>query len=132
MAIDITRDAEGLRIALSELLEESFARARVMRSLESSDDDSSDRIHRSLPPLTLSPGYYKRAQYLLLLEKLKETGLIASGYTLSESEGLIALAEARAAFERSHPPCGLCSAYQDSQFETSCYKCGTQFLKRSA
>ena len=132
MAIDITRDAEGLRMALSELLEESFARARVTRSLDSSDEGSTDRIYRSLPPLTLSPGYYRRAQYLLLLEKLKESGLIGVAFSLSESEGLIALAEARAAFERNHPPCGVCSAYQDSPFETSCYKCGTQFMKRIA
>lgn len=130
--IDVTRDAEGLRQALSELLEESFARARVTRSLDDSSEECAERIYRSLPPLTLSPGYYKRAQYLLMLEKLKEAGLLSSGFTLSESEGLIALAEARSAFERNHPPCGVCSAFQDSQFETSCRKCGTQFMKRSA
>ena len=132
MPIDITRDAKGLLQALTELLEQGFARARVTRSLDDSTEDGADRIFQSLPPLTLSPGYYKRAEYLLMLEKMKAAGLLTAEFTLGESDGLIAVAEARTNFERNHPPCGICSAFQDSPFATSCNKCGTEFMRRSA
>ncbi len=95
------------------------------------EDDGRERIEGSLPTLTLSPGYYKRAEYLLWLEKCKNTGLADGDFTLAESEGLMAVAEARAQFERNHPPCGVCSALQDSPFSTSCHKCGTEFMRRS-
>jgi hypothetical protein len=132
MTTDVTRDAEGLRQAINELLEQGFAHGRVARSLDDSDDDGRERISGSLPPLTLSPGYYRRAEYLLWLEKCKKTGLASGDFSLSESDGLMAVAEARAEFERGHPPCGVCSALQDSPFATSCHKCGTEFIRRSA
>jgi hypothetical protein len=132
MAIDVTRDMEGLRQAISELLEQGFAQARVTRSLDDSDDDGRERIFGSLPALTLSPGYYKAAEYLFWLEKCKKTGLAEGAFTLPEAEGLMALGEARAEFERNHPPCGVCSALQDSPFATSCHKCSAEFTRRSA
>ncbi len=132
MAIDVTRDAEGLCQALSELLEHGFAQSRVTRSLEDSDEGGRDRIHGSLPPLTLSPGYYKRAEYLLWLERCRKTGLAQDHLSMAEADGLMAVAEARAAFERNHPPCGICNALQDSPFAASCCKCGTEFMRRSA
>jgi len=128
----VMRDAEGLIQALNELLEQGFAQARVTRSIDDSDDAGRERIFGSLPPLTLSPGYYKQAGYLLWLEKCKSTGLATGEFTLAEADGLIAVAEARAQFERNHPPCGVCSALQDSPFATSCHKCGTDFMRRTA
>jgi hypothetical protein len=132
MSIDVTRDAEGLRQAITELLEQGFAQGRVARSLDDSDDDGRERIFGSLPPLTLSPGYYKRAEYLLWLEKCKKSGLASGDFSLAEADGLMAVAEARAEFERNHPPCGVCGALQDSPFAPSCHKCGTEFARRSA
>ena len=132
MGIDVRYDAVGLSQALSELLEQGFAQARVTRSLDDSDDDGKDRICGSLPQLTLSPIYYKRAQYLLWLEKCKSTGLAQGDFTMDEADGLITVAEARSQFERNHPPCGVCSALQDSPFATSCHKCGAEFVRRNA
>ena len=131
MAIDVTRDGEGLRQALSEMLERGFAQSRVARSLDDADDGG-ERMFGSLPPLTLSPGYYKRADYLLWLDKCKSTGLAMGGYTLAEAEGLMAVAEARGQFERQHPPCGVCGALQETPFATSCCKCNTEFVRRAA
>ena len=132
MAIDVTRDQEGLRQAVLELLERGFVEARTSGSLDAADDASSERIFGSLPPLTLSPGYYKRAEYLLWLDEQKKIGVLEMHFILAEAEGLAAVAQARSQFERSHPPCGVCGALQDSPFATSCSKCGTEFLKRSA
>ena len=132
MPIATTCDAEGLRQAISELLEQAYAGARVSRSLDDSDDDGRERIFGSLPPLTLSPGYYKCAEYLLWLEKCKNTGLAQSDFTMAEASGLMAVAEARAEFERNHPPCGVCGALQESVFATTCCKCGTEFTRRSS
>ena len=134
MAIDVTRDMYGLRQALSEMLERGFAQSRISRSLDSSDEGGGDRMFGSLPPLTLSPGYYKRADYLLWLEKCKNAGLLEQmgGLTMAEADGLLAVAETRAAFERSHPPCGVCGARQESPFATSCCKCNTEFTRKVA
>ncbi len=132
MAIDSTRDAEGLRMALVELLELSFVHSRSCRSIDSATEECGERIFGSLPPLTLSPGYYKRAEFLLWLEAQKKLGTVSAPWALSEAQGLEAAAAARSEFERLHPPCGVCSALQDSPFATSCRACGTEFLKRTA
>jgi hypothetical protein len=132
MEIDVTRDAQGLSTAIGELLERSFAQSRVSRSLEGCSDESADRIFQSLPPLTLSPGYHKRGEFLLWLDRRKEIGLVSAPWSLAESEGLAAVAEARAQFERAHPPCGICGALQESPFATSCCACGIEFLRRTA
>jgi len=131
MAIDVTRDGEGLRQALSEMLERGFAQSRVARSLDDADDGG-ERMFGSLPPLTLSPGYYKRGEYLLWLEKCKSAGLAMGAFTMAEADGLLAVAEARSQFERNHPPCGICGALQETPFATSCCKCNTEFVRRAA
>lgn len=132
MAIDVTRDGEGLRQALSEMLERGFAQSRVTRSLSDSDEAGGERIFGSLPPLTLSPGYYRRAEYLLWLEKCKNAGLTTGAFTIAEVDGLLAVADARSEFERNHPPCGVCGALQETPFATSCCKCSTEFARRAA
>ena len=123
-----------MRIALSEMLERGFAQSRISRSLDDSDEAAGERMFGSLPPFTLSPGYYKRAEYLLWLEKCKSTGLTQQmvGFTMAEADGLMAVAEARSQFERNHPPCGVCGALQETPFATSCCKCSTEFVRRAA
>jgi hypothetical protein len=88
----------------------------------------------SLPPLTLSPGYYKRAEYLLWLDKCKSTGCSIrwAATRWPRRTGLLAVAEARGQFERKHPPCGVCGALQETPFATSCCKCNTEFVRRAA
>jgi hypothetical protein len=132
MAIDVTRDSAGLRQAVRELLERGFAESRISASLDDADDDGQERMFGSLPPLTLSPGYYKRAEFLLWLEEQKKVGVTGGDWQLSEAEGLVAVAQARQEFERLHPACGTCGALQDGQFSTSCCRCGVEFMKRSA
>lgn len=134
MAIDATRDGEGLCQAIGELLERSYAHGRTFRGLDEDElgGEQEERMFNSLPRLTLSPAYYKRAEYLLWLERAKKGGLIRDEFSLAEADGLMAVAEARAKFEREHPPCGVCGALQDSPFATSCRACPTEFMKRSA
>ena len=132
MAIETTRDAEGLRQAVLELLERGFAQGRVARTLDDCDDDGRERISDSLPPLTLSPGYYKLAEYFLWLDRAKKCELIEGAFTVTEADGLLAVSDARGEFERNHPACGICGALQESPFATSCHKCGTDFVQRSA
>lgn len=132
MTIDVTRDAEGLVKAVEGLLERGYAASRVSRSIDSSDESTQDRMLGSLPQLTLSPGYYKCAEYLLWLEKCKATGLAQGDFTMAEAEGLMAVAQARSTFERNHPPCGVCGALQETMFAMSCCKCGIEFMRRSA
>jgi hypothetical protein len=113
-------------------LERGFAAARTFRGRDDLDEEQGARMFGSLPALTLSPGFYRRADYLLWLERAKKAGLVEEEFSLAEAEGLMAVAEARAQFERNHPPCGACGALQDSPFAGSCHKCGTEFMKRSA
>ena len=131
MPIDVTRDPEGLRRALDELLEEGFIQSRLRRSMEAADEEGADRMFGSAPPRTLSPGYYRWANYLMNLVRHKEEGLVRE-FTMVEAEGLIVLAEARRSFERNHPPCGKCSAYQDSSFATACHACGVEFVRKAS
>jgi hypothetical protein len=132
MKVDTARDGEGLRQAIGELLERGFAESRVTRSLDDAEDGCAELMFGSLPPLTLSPGYYKRAEYLLWLDEQKKVGVLNSNWTLSEADGLAAVARARNEYERNHPPCGVCGKLQESPFATSCCGCGIDFLKRSA
>ncbi len=132
MAIDATHDAEGLRQAIGEILERGFAQARTFRGRDDLGEEQESRMYGTLPPLTLSPGFYRRSDYLLWLERAKKSGLVQEEFSLAEAEGLMAVAEARSEFERNHPPCGVCGALQDSPFAGSCHKCGVEFMKRSA
>lgn len=130
MPIDVTRDSVGLKQALGELLEESYAFSRVRRTLDRSSDESRERQIARLPGRSLSPGYYKLAEYIFWLEERIKAGIRFDRLDAFEMEGLTMLLRARGDFEYNHPTCA-CGAHQDSRFELQCHACGIEFQKRS-
>ena len=129
MAIDVTRDLEGLLQALGEVLEQDFAFARVRRSFEQSGDEDRDHVLQSLPPRTLSPGFYKWAEYIVWLDERLKAGMIVTRMASSEVEGLVTLDRARRKWEYDHPACA-CGAHQESRFSQKCHSCGLEFRKQ--
>jgi hypothetical protein len=129
MTIETTRDVEGLKQALRELLEEAFSLSRVEKSMEGANEAAQQRMLASLPPRTLSPGYYKAAEYLLWLEQHLEVGAPAGTMVAWEADGLCVVARARDEFEREHPACGACGALQDSRWMAKCCACGAEFRR---
>lgn len=113
--IVVSRDAQGLKAAMLELLEMSLSPAQR---------------EEDIPETKLSPGYFARVEYLVRLE-----GMMKAGATFElladEVEGLQALQSARGEFEREHPSCSGCGTPQYSAFAQRCHACGAQF-KRSA
>ena len=131
MTIDVARDMDGLQQALSEVIEEDFAFSRVRRVFDLSGDDDRDRLLRSLPPRTLSPGYYKYASYIVWLDERIKAGMQFRRLADCEMEGLVALTRARGKFDYDHPSCA-CGAHQENRFCTKCHSCGIEFRKRDA
>lgn len=130
MVIDVTRDREGLEQAILGLLEEGFAFSRVRSSLCDAAEDTFDRLMNSIPPRTLSPGYYKLGEYLLWLESILRASVSPKDFASFEAEGLVLISRARRTFESNHPACGACGAHQDSAFATQCHNCGVEFGKK--
>lgn len=128
--IDVARDHENVVQALVEILEEEFAFSRVRRVLDNSEEGDRGRIVESLPPRTLSPGYYRWASYLFWLEARRGAGIEFEQIDGREMDGLVAVKRARAQWEAQHPACP-CGARQDTRFETKCRACGLEFAKRS-
>lgn len=119
-------------MAFAEIFEADFDRARIARSAESASDATRERLLATVTPLTLSPGYHRYAQHLISLEAEQKAGLLLNPATLPcfEAAGLVVLAQARAAFESKHPPCGACGARQDNPFSVECNACGAKFRRR--
>ena len=129
MAIDVTRDVEGMVQALGELLEEEFAFQRVRRVLDQAADDDRDHAMRSLPARALSPGYYRWAAYLLWLETRLDAGIRFDRLDVAEMDGLVALKRARNEWNSKHPACA-CGARQEGRFSQRCHECGIEFRRR--
>jgi hypothetical protein len=131
MAIDVTRDLEGLGQALDEVLNQDFAFSRVRRSFEESEGADRDHVLASLPPRTLSPGYYRWADYIVWLAERLKDGITVRYMDMCEVEGLVALDRARLRFDCDHPTCA-CGAHQESRFSQKCHSCGLEFRKHGA
>ncbi len=130
--IDVVRDSEGVRRALEEIFEEDFARSRIDRQLADSGAAAATRarLEATVPPRTLSPGYYEFALHLLRLDQEREAGIVFSALAAFEAGGLVELGRARAAFRQKHPPCSACGAHQASRFGSSCDACGAEFRRK--
>src|ERR1039458_5692339 len=105
-------NGDALQQALLDLYEESFTWQREKPDRE--DAAAVERVERSLAPRLLSPGYYKRAEYLLWLEARMKVGVPIAAMTAIEADGLCALARARNQWEGKHPPCAKCGERQDN------------------
>jgi hypothetical protein len=131
MTIDVTRDMEGLQTALGEVLEQDFAFSRVRRVFDHSEGMDREHVLRSLPERTLSPGYYKWAEYIVWLEERLNAGMPVQRMDNCEVEGLVALERARKRWGYDHPTCA-CGAHQESRFSQKCHSCGLEFRKQGA
>ncbi len=128
--IDVVRDTEGLRLAITEILEQSFDQARILRSMETASAETRNRLLASVPPLTLSPGYHAAAHHLMQLEAEGEAGLPLAGLARWEGDGLLVLKQARSAHHVRHPSCTTCGARQDTRFQPKCVACGVEFRRK--
>jgi hypothetical protein len=133
MTSDVTQDRKALTLAIGELLEDQFAFSRVRRIFESADGDDRDHALASLPDRTLSPGFYRWAEYLIWLEERIKVAPIPTWATLSgcEMDGLVLLKNERRAWESRHPACP-CGSRMESRFVPACPECGLEFRKRSS
>lgn len=132
--IDVVYDAEGVRIALEEIFEEDYVRARIGRESEGASEETRIRMANQIPPRTLSPGYYDFAAHLLFLDSEHKAGIgfSAKDLTSYEARGIVVLGRARAAFEGRHPACGSCGVRQINRFSTECVGCGIKFRRKGA
>jgi hypothetical protein len=130
--IDAVRDAEGVRMALEEIFEEDFVRARVHRESSGADEETRERMAFQIPPRTLSPGYYVFGLHVLRLADMQKAGIVFGAGDLAEFEasGLMALAQARGGFESRHPACSACGSRQQNRFGVECHNCGAKFRRR--
>jgi hypothetical protein len=129
--IQVEKDTEGLQEALSALFEESFIFGLNESVMRNASTSVRVRLADEMPPRTLSPGYYRRAQYLLNLERSIEIGCTYDAHSLTRDDvaGLEALHLARNNFEREHFPCGRCGARQHNRFITTCRSCDAKFTR---
>ena len=132
--IYVERDGEGLRLALLELFEEEFGRARIERLMANANEATQQRLIDALPKRTLSPGYYAWCFHLLRLESEKEAGLQLDPAVLSafEGAGMRTLVGARADFRAKHPPCSRCGVEQETRFAPECCACGVKFARKGS
>jgi len=133
MASDVTDNGEALAQAIGEQLEEQFAFGRMRKTLEMSEGADRDHALASLPERTLSPGYYRWAEYLLWLEERLEIFTIPQWASLAfcEMSGLVLLRRERQAWEARHPACP-CGSRMESRFVPVCPQCGLDFRKRAS
>jgi hypothetical protein len=133
--IAVAQDADGLRTAALELLEEAFdapERARIERMAENSGDPESVRAVN--PVRTLAHGYYLWLGYVAgEIEQPLEAGVTFRDADLDAGEllGLSVLREARAEFRRKHPPCQGCGTPQRNEWDKMCGACRSEMAKRA-
>jgi hypothetical protein len=121
-------------MALEEIFEEDFVRARIDRESEGAREETRERMQAQIPPRTLSPGYYAFALHLLRLEEEQKAGIAFHAGELAafELRGLVAISAARAAFGSKHPACNGCGARQPNRFGGECVGCGVKFQRKKS
>jgi hypothetical protein len=130
--IDVFNDAEGVRMALEEIFEQDFVRARIQIQSAGANAQTKERMLSQIPTRTLSPGYYAFALHLLQLEAegAAGVGFDAARMPAYEARGLVALRRARDAFASRHPACSACKTRQQNRFSVKCDSCGVKFQKK--
>ena len=130
--IDVFNDAEGVRMALEEIFEQDFVRARIQLQSSGANAQTKARMLAQIPVRTLSPGYYAFALHLLHLEAegAAGVGFDAARMPAFEARGLVALRRARDAFGFRHPTCGQCGVRQQNRFSVKCESCDVKFARK--
>ena len=133
-AIQVERDAEGLHLALRCLFEEALLlhRSEGTRQRAADDPETLRRLDAEIPAREISPGYFKRAAYLLDLSAQLELGIPMDPASILHSDvvGLQIVKSARADYEREHPACPACGERQDNRWMKQCFRCRATFSGR--
>jgi hypothetical protein len=127
----VERDEEGLQYAIRTLFEENLRQHKMTQILEQCSAAERARIEDDEPIREISPGYYKRAVYLLQLANTLELGIPfpPDCFTMHDVAGIQAVRMARAAFEREHPACPRCGERQDNPHMPKCFNCPQKFTR---
>lgn len=130
--IHVGRDPEGVRMALEEIFEEDYVRARIDRECQGGNEQTRERLQAQIPERTLSPGYYEFALHLLRLDDERRAGITLDAAQLAgfDVRGLVILGRARSTFEHKHPACSACGARQQNRFGVECSSCGVKFRRK--
>jgi hypothetical protein len=126
--IAVSQDAEGLRMAAFELMEDSLdaAQREANERLAEHAANPEQVLAAAEPKRTLSPGYYLWLGYVAeaIAEPL-EAGIAFRDADLGADEimTLTILAEARAKFRRMHPPCRGCGKPLRNEWDKACNDC---------
>jgi len=126
--IAVYQDEEGLRTAALELLEEALdaPQREANEQLAEQSADPEKVLAAAAPKRTLSPGYYVWLRYVAEeIAKPLEMGIVFREQDLDPEEfsTLVILAEARAKFQRMHPPCGGCGKLLHNEWDKTCNDC---------
>jgi hypothetical protein len=125
--ISTERDLPGIRAAAGEMFEAALLgqmrekAARLVAGAANEDELLAEYDAKQ----TKAEGYYVWVRHLAELHQLMQTGIsIGLGQIrMSEQEGLVALAAARAEFLRAHPGCMHCQAMLQCAGDV-CWQCG--------
>jgi ribosomal protein S27AE len=122
----VERDAEGMKFAVRTLFEENLRQHKLAQILDRCSAAERARIEADEPIREISPGYYKRAAYLLQLANTLELGIPfpPDCFTMHDVAGIQAVRLAKAEFEREHPACPRCGERQDNPHMPKCPDCG--------
>lgn len=126
--IAVAQDADGLRVAALELMEETLdaSQREAIEDLAELAEDPGQLLEAAEPKRTLSPGYYMWLGYIAeTIAAPLEAGIAFRDADLGADEfmGLTILSEARAKFRRMHPPCGGCGKPLRNDWDKTCNDC---------
>lgn len=126
--IAVAQDAEGLRIAAAELLEDSFDAPQRERNLQLAEQaaDPEPILRAAQSKRSLSPGYYMWLDFIVEnIEMPLEAGIAFSESRMDADEllGLQVVRHARAEFRRAHPPCRGCGTPLRMEWDKLCSEC---------
>ncbi len=126
--IAVSQDAEGLRVAALELMEDALdAPQREANEQLAEHAAEPEKIREAAEPKrTLSPGYYMWLGYVAeSIARPLEAGIAFRDADLGADEilALMILSEARAKFQRMHPPCSGCGKPLRYEWDKTCNDC---------
>jgi hypothetical protein len=119
-----------LRLALGQMFEREHDLFRLEPELKGKEEAHQARLMASVTRVTLSPGYEKWGQHLMLLERQHKLGLALGELLADEVTGLGILDEVRGAHRYRHPYCYACGIPQDNRFLLECVDCGAKYRRK--
>jgi hypothetical protein len=126
--IVVAQDAEGLRQAAAELLEDALEAPQREKNLQLAERAADPELilRASRSRRTLSPGYYMWLDFVVVaIEQPLEAGIAFNESRLDADEllGLQVVRHAREEFRRNHPPCRGCGVPLRNAWDQMCNDC---------